>query len=153
MIKVLFYRCVMASKISGGIALLPNNEDFHVCDVIQFAVNCITVAQTRIPISFECKDDLISTEKIRTDKGWLNDNILCLLSNAVKFSQFGEVRLVCKLIDVDDTRMILIEVEDSGIGVAADMKLKLFKPFQQVKRHAGKRTVLLNTYSLTYSCA
>ena len=117
---------------------MPNNEDFKVSDVVKFAVNCITITQTRIPISFDCSESLL-TECISTDKGWLTDNILCLLSNAVKFTEFGEVKLTCRLIDSNNTSMIMIEVEDSGIGITADMKLKLFKPFQQVRRHIGEK--------------
>ncbi len=126
--------------MSSGIALLPTIEEFKIDEAVAFAVKCITVTQSRIPILYECNDIELTKMYIATDKQWLKESILCLLSNAVKFTEVGEVKLVLKVVSSDKEQLVLVEVVDSGIGVPAHLKPKLFKAFQQVKRYAGDAT-------------
>ena len=67
---------------------------------------------------------------ISTDQRWLEENLLCLLSNGVKFSSEGTVRIVPTL----RKGMLRITVEDNGIGIDVDVRLKLFQQISQVQR-------------------
>ncbi len=114
-------------------------ENIDICSVVRFAVKCIETMQTRVPIIFICTKTPELSGSIVTDKQWLTDNVLCLLSNAVKFTDIGEVTVTCSFID--DTRlqrMVLVEVADSGVGVSAELKKKLFQPFQQAQQNTGE---------------
>ncbi len=56
-----------------------------------------------------------------------------LLSNALKFTNYGHISLRAKSLDFgDDEIMLSIEVEDTGIGISNQDKKKLFKPFNQL---------------------
>ncbi|MBF7073755.1 response regulator [Glaciecola sp. MH2013] len=56
-----------------------------------------------------------------------------LLSNALKFTNFGHITLRARFFTFgDDECMLTIEVEDSGIGINDEDKKKLFKPFNQI---------------------
>ena len=59
------------------------------------------------------------------------------ISNALKFTDQGEIRLICRR----QGEAVRIEVRDTGIGIAAADIAKLFKPFSQLesnpKRVAG----------------
>lgn len=62
------------------------------------------------------------------------------LSNAVKFTESGYVRLQAKLQDEDENSfLILTEVVDSGIGVPEATADALFTPFMQFDNSATKR--------------
>ena len=69
-----------------------------------------------------------------------------LVSNAVKFSENGEVVISCKLVEaseVDDGRTeLLFAVDDCGSGIPSEQQGKLFRQFSQVdesptRRHGG----------------
>jgi signal transduction histidine kinase len=71
----------------------------------------------------------------------LQQCLLNLAGNAVKFTQRGEVRLAATRQLVDDRDMVLIEVADTGIGIEPEALARLFSPFVQadaaVAQHYG----------------
>jgi two-component system sensor histidine kinase/response regulator len=87
--------------------------------------------------------DMNISSQLITDKHWLSENVLCLLSNAVKYSDDGPIDLRITIINVDITdkmplsHMVHVSVEDSGIGISEDKRNALFQPFMQAQRHAG----------------
>lgn len=63
-----------------------------------------------------------------------------LLGNAIKFTERGQVRIIAER--DPDTGRVIIEVEDSGTGIAARQLQQIFEAFHQVegafdRRHAG----------------
>lgn len=56
-----------------------------------------------------------------------------LLSNALKFTNYGQIVLRAKSLQLgDDDYILTVEVEDTGIGISNLDKEKLFKPFNQL---------------------
>ena len=102
---------------------------------------------------------------IISDSHWLLENVLCLVSNAIKYSDSGDVdlrihisddiRLVTDVTDtvmlqqstrstvssinrvVESDRMLVVTIEDHGVGVSEEMRETLFQPFRQAQRMAG----------------
>jgi signal transduction histidine kinase/ligand-binding sensor domain-containing protein/CheY-like chemotaxis protein/HPt (histidine-containing phosphotransfer) domain-containing protein len=76
------------------------------------------------------------------DAGRVRQVLLNLGSNAIKFTRQGEVSIHLQVLESDrDGTTIRCEVEDTGIGIAADRIGMLFQPFSQVDssttRHFG----------------
>ena len=73
----------------------------------------------------------------------LQQAMLNLASNAVKFSERG--RIVLRAVVMDENaagQLVRFEVQDTGIGIAADVLPRLFQPFEQadattVRQHGG----------------
>ena len=150
--------------------LQPHRERTSVQDCLKWAVKCMKAMQSRVPIVIETS----TTEYcdfVLTDKLWLMENILCYLSNAVKYSLSGAVSVHVDLIYNEDvkasreiserpehsdttsmvsgeTPQLRITVEDHGIGIPDGKKAELFKPFQQTMRHAGGTGLGLYSLSL-----
>lgn len=62
----------------------------------------------------------------------LNQVLVNLLGNAVKFTEKGEVELKVRYNPLDNGRGVFsISVRDTGIGISANQKQKLFKAFSQ----------------------
>lgn len=62
----------------------------------------------------------------------LGQVLINLVSNAVKFTEQGEVRVLIEKASALDSEVILrFVVEDTGIGIPEDKKGRLFKPFTQ----------------------
>lgn len=58
-----------------------------------------------------------------------------LISNAIKFTEHGSVRLTAECTGMDgDRAQIAIHVSDTGIGIAPEVQTTLFAPFVQAER-------------------
>ncbi len=68
---------------------------------------------------------------ISTDPLHLKQLLMNLMGNAVKFTQRGEVQLVCRLTGVPDRAQMAFDVIDTGIGIAADKLEGIFDAFSQ----------------------
>ncbi|EDM0403081.1 aerobic respiration two-component sensor histidine kinase ArcB [Salmonella enterica] len=74
--------------------------------------------------------------KVITDGTRLRQILWNLISNAVKFTQQGQVTVRARY---DEGDMLHFEVEDSGIGIPQDEQDKIFAMYYQVKdSHGGK---------------
>jgi signal transduction histidine kinase/CheY-like chemotaxis protein len=67
----------------------------------------------------------------------LKQVLLNLCSNAIKFTDQGEVRIALRY-DVDQDELTL-EVKDTGIGMTAEQIAKLFRPFKQADTSVSRR--------------
>jgi PAS domain S-box-containing protein len=104
----------------------------------------IRAQQKRLNFTFEIEG--IIPDVIQTDEKRLRQILLNLLSNAVKFTDFGGVtfrvvgrgtlgELVKDEADKDsegDTYTLYFEIQDTGVGVAAEQLEQIFQPFEQV---------------------
>ena len=72
-------------------------------------------------------------EFIHSDPTRLRQILVNLISNAVKFTDTGSVRIITTLADSPGSPQprIRFEVIDTGIGISEEGLLKLFKPFNQ----------------------
>ncbi len=70
--------------------------------------------------------------ELRGDPGRLRQILLNLIGNAIKFTEHGEVIVQVQLVSEASAAVVLrIEVSDTGIGIQADAKEKLFTSFSQ----------------------
>mgnify|MGYP003630668966 FL=1 len=73
-------------------------------------------------------------ETIRTDPLRLQQILFNLLSNAVKFTHEGEI--VVRVLTTDDHGRLTFEVQDTGVGIAADRLEQVFARFEQASAWA-----------------
>jgi signal transduction histidine kinase len=73
-------------------------------------------------------DDL---PELHTDQGKVAQILRNLVSNALKFTVRGSVRVACRL--SQDKQLILFEVADTGIGIAPENHRRIFDEFAQVE--------------------
>jgi PAS domain S-box-containing protein len=67
------------------------------------------------------------------DVGALRRVLLCLVSNAVKFTEQGEVTLSVRTHDATGSGAnVWFEMRDTGIGIAAERQAQIFEAFEQV---------------------
>ncbi|MBK1693172.1 histidine kinase [Chromatium weissei] len=77
---------------------------------------------------------------LRGDPRYLRQIIINLMGNAIKFTSFGEVGICVTLVQKNAQRaLVRFEVNDSGIGIAADQRGNLFKAFNQLDSSTTRR--------------
>jgi signal transduction histidine kinase len=73
-----------------------------------------------------------------TDRRRVEQVLFNLISNAIKFSETGEIRIECEV----DGDAVLTRVVDQGIGIKPEDMHNLFVPYKQIdsslaRRHQG----------------
>jgi len=124
------------SKIEAG-QLTLSSTTFELKTSIEKMLSLVTpMAQKKgLELSLDFADDV---KMVTTDQRRLEQVILNLLNNAVKFTEHGGVHVVCR----NDNDGILMAVTDTGIGMPAEELEKLFQPFHQIdtglaRKHEG----------------
>ena len=119
------------SKIEAG-KLALENAPFSIREIIEVLDESLSVSAGEKGIRLELqvsKDtpDLVSGDSLR-----LNQILINLLGNAIKFTSEGEVRLdVRSVASVDSQVMVEFRVTDTGIGIPSEKQENLFSPFTQ----------------------
>jgi CheY-like chemotaxis protein len=90
-------RCIDYTKASKGFKLNPKYETVDLLETLNMPLNCMQSVQGDIQIVLNAIPRTICSHII-TDKQWLQENVLCLLSNAVKYSTEGKVTITISLV-------------------------------------------------------
>ena len=127
-------RCLDYTKTSKGFKLVPTFDTVSLELKLNMTAQMIRNAYPSIDINIKKIDEGICLHTI-TDKQWLIENLLCLLSNAAKYSHKGHVDIAVAL--EKDRQHLRFEVQDTGVGLSDEAMQDLFKPFKQAQRLAG----------------
>ncbi|WP_293246603.1 HAMP domain-containing sensor histidine kinase [Nannocystis sp.] len=95
-----------------------------------------------LPLALRNEDELLSEVPpglvvAGLDHTRVRQVLLNLVSNAIKFTRGGQVRITARR--SDDERGVEIEVRDTGIGIPADKLAVIFLPFTQVDPTTTRR--------------
>lgn len=125
------------SRIESGTLFLKEEN----VDVQRLGDEVMSMLQAQarakgVELSYETNIEGIGGTKnccIVTDEGRLRQVILNLTNNAIKFTHEGSVKLATRINRIGTRKAeLLIEIQDTGIGIAQADKEKLFKPFSQI---------------------
>ena len=109
---------------------------FNVLDEIEMVKNSLSfIAQgNNNKISIKIDQDI--PEYLIGDKLRLSQILMNLVSNALKFTKNGEIKVAADLVKVEGkSHYIEFQVEDNGIGIAEADQDKIFEKFVQVGRN------------------
>jgi CheY-like chemotaxis protein len=142
-------RTIDFTKISSGIGLTPSNTTFNLQNVLDNPFKWVKVMLSlddEIALELAKLPEDLST-MIISDRHWMEENFLCLLSNAVKYGAKGIVQAFVTL----RGDMVRITVEDRGIGIDAKLRNDPFGQQSQVQRKTIGGSGL-GLYSLSKRC-
>ncbi len=116
------------SKIEAG-KLDLDEEDVDVAEVVRSCV--VMVSERAQSIALKLETEIPGgLPKLRADESKLRQILVNLLSNAVKFAKAGGQVTIRARLDPDGGHVL--EVRDSGIGIALEDIPKALEPFSQV---------------------
>jgi PAS domain S-box-containing protein len=127
------------SKIEAGKVELEH-ADFDLPQMLDEVVRLIGVEARTKDLKLSAEVDPAVPRVVSGDPARLRQALLNLCSNAVKFTQRGEVAVSVKLLDRALRSITLsFNVRDTGIGIPADRLEALFYPFSQVDASTTRR--------------
>ncbi|RZM82787.1 GAF domain-containing protein [Leptolyngbya iicbica] len=127
------------SKIEAGKFQL-NPEEFNLLRLLHTLQDMLRVKAEKKGLQLELILAPDLPQYVLTDQGKLRQILLNLLSNGIKFTQSGYVRLKAAVVADDRPReqpaaaiVLQFTVEDTGMGISAEEIDALFAPFQQTQ--------------------
>jgi signal transduction histidine kinase len=132
------------AKIESG-KMEIRTEDFSIRDICESLTNLVRPVAEKKNIDLQCRlDEAIPL--MSQDPGKLRQIIYNLLSNAIKFTpEGGRVTLQAR----SEGRNVVIEVSDTGIGIAEEHRDKIFEKFRQVGQAGQAEAVLTREHQGT----
>lgn len=121
------------AKIDSG-TLSVQEYDFDIQELVSQLVKIagIKAAERDLVIGFHIDDRI--PNMLKGDGGRLNQILLNLMDNAVKFTEQGSVKIKVNLNQkVGKRHHILFEIIDSGIGIPSDKHEIIFESFKQIR--------------------
>ena len=120
------------SKIEAG-RLRLNMVEFNLEELVEDVVEIFANEADPKNIKFRSKIDYSGHHAVRGDPGRLQQVLINFLTNAIKFTEEGEVSLhVTQVYDDQEKVVWLFEVKDTGIGISSQTIPHIFDTFYQV---------------------
>lgn len=124
------------SKIEAG-QLVLDEVSFDLLALVQEELGLHRASASPKGLELLLEFDPDQGRRVRGDPGRLRQILSNLLSNAVKFTPAGSVHLVVR--QGVRTPLVVFEVRDTGIGIAAEDQQRLFQPFEQADASTSRR--------------
>lgn len=116
--------------------------NFDVIDIISNITNYFKVEAKGKKLEFDVEYPLGTGLRVLGDPDRLTQIVNNIISNAIKFTERGYVKVVLREIARDQyTSTINIEVEDSGMGIPKEQHERIFEPFVRGKSVRSKRVL------------
>ncbi|MEI9889771.1 MAG: ATP-binding protein [Caulobacteraceae bacterium] len=130
----------LARADAGGLSLNP--EPFDAGDAVSASSYLFEATAQRKNVAFEVDFDLAYRGLVVGDALRIRQIISNLISNAVKFTQEGEVRVEARLAPSPTDRALAdltVSVSDTGPGFDESVKARLFRRFEQADDTVARR--------------
>ena len=118
--------------------IVLENMIFNISDEIKTIIESLEFIAVKNNNKLVLKIDSSIPEFIIGDKLRLSQIFMNLVSNALKFTKNGEVKIIANLDRVEGTTsFIKFQISDTGVGIAKVDQEKIFEKFVQIERKEG----------------
>lgn len=130
------------ARIEAG-KLPLDYRDFDLRQLIRQVAELVRPTAEQKQLVFECELEDALPPALHGDASRVQQILLNLLFNAVKFTEHGNVSLRVSVLPQGHKRGIRMEVRDTGPGMSAEQRGRLFQRFEQAEgaltlaRHGG----------------
>jgi len=119
------------SKVESGRMELEH-VPFDLGEILAHCQSIITPKALEKNIHLQFYTEPFIGRKLLGDPTRLRQVIVNILSNAIKFTHIGTVKVSATVVEMTDTDCtVLFDIRDSGIGMTPEQMKRIFKPFAQ----------------------
>ncbi len=130
-LKVIINDILDLASIESG-KLNFEKINFNLEDLLHSVVDSFSVQSAQKGIELDYQLDKKISKVLVGDPFRLNQILINLISNAIKFTHEGHIDITCQLEKKNSkTQHIRIDVTDTGIGIPGDKLNKIFESFSQ----------------------
>jgi signal transduction histidine kinase/CheY-like chemotaxis protein len=116
--------------------IVLENLTFNISDEISMIKNSLTFLAKNNENELTLEIDPAIPESLIGDKLRFSQILMNLVSNALKFTKKGEVKIIANLTKVEDkSHFIEFQIKDNGPGISESDQVKIFDKFVQVGRN------------------
>ncbi len=127
------------SKIDAG-KIEKIEEDFDLKFLLKELVEIFTPSAEKKGIAVTLEFDKQIQASVKSDTKLLNQILINLIGNAIKFTSKGGVVLSSFLEKVEDNRQLIrFEVSDTGIGIPEERQKQIFEDFVQAEANTNRK--------------
>ena len=127
------------SKIESG-QLAIENHPFNLKSILKHVYDLLKIKASEHNLEFNLFLDAAIPEFVVGDKGRINQIIMNLAGNAIKFTNEGEVTISVKNVaETADTYLLKFSVKDTGIGIPEDKLTFIFDRFTQAEASTTRK--------------
>ncbi|GMM84034.1 response regulator [Pseudoalteromonas sp. MTN2-4] len=121
------------SKIEADKLELENIE-FDIRELIELLAESMSLSAQSKGVEIVLDLTELKTTAIQSDPGRIRQILTNILSNAIKFTEHGEIVIAAKLLATDSPGAFELncQIRDTGIGIPNDKLISLFDAFSQV---------------------
>lgn len=120
------------SKIENG-SMIVNNHDFNLIENLKdiYSLFSIKAQEKHLKFIFNIASNV--PKLIYSDRLKIRQIIINLVSNAIKYTNKGEVLCYFDYAKYDDIEIIKVKIKDTGKGIKEEEIESIFEPFVQTK--------------------
>jgi len=127
------------SKIESGTIELETVA-FSIQDILDELINSLSFKLLEKNVSLSSKVDKGIPKVLMGDPHRINQIILNLVDNAIKFTEDGEVYIAINAVkETEKTISVLFEISDTGIGIRRSRLDSIFDSFKQETSHTTRQ--------------
>jgi PAS domain S-box-containing protein len=119
------------ARLDATGALVLENEEFEFDALLRGVVEAIDAQARAKGLAFNLEMGLLP-RVLRGDARRVGEILRAMLENAIKFTDQGGILLRGLVVEEGETQAVLrFEIQDTGIGIAAENVKRIFEPFEQ----------------------
>jgi PAS domain S-box-containing protein len=127
------------SRVEAGRMTLESVE-FDLREVVEKTTELLADRAQAKGLEFVCWMDPEMNSQVTGDPTRLRQVLMNLIGNAIKFTERGEVVLkVATVLETARQLSVRFEVQDTGIGITAEARERIFQPFVQADGSTTRR--------------
>ena len=136
-------------SVINGILELSKNElgqnknelvPFKIRTILQDIDDVLKIKYEQKNLEFKILCESETDEFLLGEPSKLRQILINLANNAIKFTRKGSISITCRCIkNTDNQKTLRFEVTDTGIGIDAEERKNIFKPFHRVGIPTGRK--------------
>ncbi len=126
------------SKIESGEVELYQQK-FVLGELFEQVVSIMSVKAGEKFLDFTFDYNEIKNTVFQGDRQRIRQILINLISNAIKFTEKGYVNVSARIEPIDETHILRIDIQDSGIGIQESAMPLIFEKFRQADASVSRR--------------